>query len=188
MVTKPLNQPREPLDEEPYTDESFASPSGLAVETPSPAPPPDDAASERSGPAWRVLFHITGPQPSTVGLDIWRVTVLGRADPHSAFRPDLDFAPYGAMRYGVSRRHALVRPSEHMLYLVDQNSTNGTWVNGQRLIGGREFPLSDGDIIELGALRMTVRIVQSPHQSAARETSGSGFWPRRFRFGRRRNR
>jgi pSer/pThr/pTyr-binding forkhead associated (FHA) protein len=112
-----------------------------------------------------VLFQIDGGQARNVGLDVWRVTVLGRADPFSAFRPDLDFGPYGGMRYGVSRRHALVRPSEHDLYLIDQNSTNGTWVNGQRLSPGRDFRLADDDIIELGALRMMLRIVQAPHDT-----------------------
>lgn len=162
MVTKPLNQPREPLDEEPEV-EIVALPS---VEETLPAPPPAEVTPERAGPAWRVLFHLSGPQASTVGLDVWRVTVLGRADPMSAFRPDLDFAPHGAMRHGVSRRHALIRPGDHMLYLIDQNSTNGTWVNGQRLLPGRDFPLSDGDVIELGALRMTFRIVQSSDASS----------------------
>jgi hypothetical protein len=161
VVTKPLNYPRQPHDE----DEEFevaVDPAEVVAEETQPAPPPPEVTPERAGPAWRVLFHVSGPQPSTVGLDIWRVTVLGRADPMSAFRPDLDLAPYGAMRYGVSRRHSLVRPGDRLLYLIDQNSTNGTWVNGQRLLPGRDFPLSDGDVIELGALRMTLRIVQSP--------------------------
>ncbi|NDJ55149.1 MAG: FHA domain-containing protein [Chloroflexi bacterium] len=160
MVTKPLNEPRKPLEE---PEGGFVSP---VIEETQPSPPPPGITHERSGPAWRVLFHVTSNQPSTIGLDVWRVTVLGRTDQMSAFRPDLDFAPYGAMRFGVSRRHALVRPGDRMLYLIDQNSTNGTWVNGQRLLPGRDFPLSDGDVIELGALRMTLRIVQSPIDSA----------------------
>lgn len=167
MVTKPLNQPRKPLDEDSEM-ELYAE---IPAESP-PLPPPPEITAERAGPAWRVLFHIAGPQASTVGLDIWRVTVLGRADPMSAFRPDLDYAPYGAMRHGVSRRHALVRPGERTLYLIDQNSTNGTWVNGQRLLPGRDFPLSDGDIIELGALRMSLRIVHSPVDSGMVGRSG----------------
>lgn len=162
MVTKPLNQPREPLQED--LDDPALGPTAPSPDL-EPAPPPKDITPQRAGPAWRVLFHITSPQTTTVGLDVWRVTVLGRADPMSAFRPDLDFAPHGAMRHGVSRRHALVRPGDHMLYLIDQNSTNGTWVNGQRLLPGRDFPLSDGDVIELGALRMTLRIVHSPEAS-----------------------
>ncbi len=181
MVTKPLNQPREPLEDDPELEAAITS---LPVlEETEPAPPPPEITPDRAGPAWRVLLHISGPQASTVGLDVWRVTVLGRADPMSAFRPDLDFAPHGAMRHGVSRRHALVRPGEDALYLIDQNSTNGTWVNGQRLMTGRDFPLSDGDVIELGALRMTLRIVHSPTGEDGGSRSHSSPVARRRRFG-----
>lgn len=178
MVTKPLNPNQMPQRDADY------SPAPLPdfPEETAPSPPPD-WSHDRTGPAWRVLFNLTGPQPSTVGLDIWRVTVLGRADPMSAFRPDMDYAPHGAMRHGVSRRHALIRPGDRALYLIDQNSTNGTWVNGQRLLPGREFPLSDGDIIELGALRMTLRIVSSPIEGATQNQQPQRrMRGRRFRF------
>lgn len=182
LVTKPLNQPREPLQEEP--DELEQAAALPAQQETQPSPPPPEITPERAGPAWRILLHVSGSQASTVGLDIWRVTVLGRADPMSAFRPDLDFAPYGAMRHGVSRRHALIRPGDSTLYLIDQNSTNGTWVNGQRLMPGRDFPLSDGDSLELGALRMTLRIVHSP-QDKGEGARGSASSPssKRRRFG-----
>ncbi len=170
MATKPLNQPHQPLDED-AVDLSLAEAARLHGDT-EPSPPPPEITHERAGPAWRVLFHLSTGQVSTLGLDVWRVTVLGRSDPTSAFRPDLDFGPYGAMRHGVSRRHALVRPGDNQLYLIDQNSTNGTWVNGQRLSPGRDFPLSDGDTVELGALRMTLRIVHSPVE--ARSDGGRG--------------
>ncbi len=181
LVTKPLNNPREPLDEDvDGLERAVGTP--IREET-QPSPPPAEITVERAGPAWRVLLHVAGTQASTVGLDIWRVTVLGRADPMSAFRPDLDFAPYGAMRHGVSRRHALIRPGERTLYLIDQNSTNGTWVNGQRLLPGRDFPLSDGDAIELGALRMTLRIVNSPGDDDGKQGMRGGPTSKRRRFG-----
>lgn len=184
MVTKPLNQPRQPLDHEPEIESGPPVPP--VFEDTEPSLPPVEISPERAGPAWRVLFHVSGSQASTVGLDIWRVTVLGRTDPMSSLRPDLDLAPYGAMRHGVSRRHALIRPGDQTLYLIDQNSTNGTWVNGQRLAGGRDFPLSDGDVIELGALKLTLRIVQSPLEGtirpAAKEQPTGNNW--RFRWRR----
>jgi hypothetical protein len=186
VVTKPLNQPRQPLDENVDFEATTAPPE---IQETQPSPPPAEITPDHAGPAWRVLFHLSGTQVSTVGLDIWRVTVLGRADPMSAFRPDLDYAPFGAMRHGVSRRHALIRPGDEMLYLIDQNSTNGTWVNGQRLLPGRDFPLSDGDVIELGALRMTLRIVQSPDEpeGSARQHQVTNPNPlRKWYFGRSR--
>ena len=164
MVTKPLNEPRKPLnDEDIDLEEALLTPTEEAP----PIPPPPEITPERSGPAWRILLDLSAHQGSSIGLDIWRVTVLGRADPLSAFRPDIDFAPYGAIRHGISRRHALIRPEGDSLFLVDQNSTNGVWVNGQRLISGHDIALSDGDILEIGALRMTLRIVESPDGKVA---------------------
>jgi pSer/pThr/pTyr-binding forkhead associated (FHA) protein len=114
------------------------------------------------GSLWRVLLHIAGNQVTTIGMDIRRVTVLGRADPFSSFRPDVDFAPYSGMRLGISRRHALLYPDRTYLSLVDQHSTNGTWVNGERLSPGREHVLKDGDRVELGDFKFAVRIMNSP--------------------------
>lgn len=187
MVTKPLNEPHKPLDEDDELEAALAAATYAAPppET-QPSPPPPEVTAGQAGPAWRVVFQLPGPPPREVGLDIWRVTVMGRTDPMSAFRPDLDWGAYGAMRHGVSRRHALIRPGERTLYIIDQNSTNGTWVNGQRLLPGQDYPLSDGDVIELGALRMTLRIVQAPYESQSEqraERSMRGF-PFRYLFGR----
>lgn len=175
MVTKPLNS--RVLDDVP--EGASAAPAPLPPINLSPA---RETPVSRTRPLWRVTFHLTGSQPNSIGLDVWRVTVLGRADPMSAFRPDLDYGPYGGMRYGVSRRHALLRPEEDALNIFDQASTNGTWVNGQRLMPGQSFPLSDGDIIELGALRMTLRVDESPlgkHNSQHSKGRMRGF---SFRF------
>jgi hypothetical protein len=183
VVTKPLNDRR--LRRPFRSVDRDARPT--AVEWPEPALPSPEEDTRRkrqpyedtpplSGPAWRVLFQVDDGRTSSVGLDVWRVTVLGRADPFSAFRPDLDFSSYGGMRYGVSRRHALVRPGEYGLYLIDQNSTNGTWVNGQRLSPGRDFLLTDGDVIELGALRMTLRIIQAPADAQVPRRRSKGRW------------
>lgn len=182
LVTKPLNQPHQPLEEDPEVGQAVVVPP-VPMET-QPSPPPPAITAERSGPAWRVLLHVSGPQANAVGLDIWRVTVMGRADPMSAFQPDLDLAPYGAMRHGVSRRHALIRPAESALFLIDQNSTNGTWVNGQRLAPGRDFQLTDGDTIELGALRMNMRIVHTPGEDGEKyQASDKPSSSKRRRFG-----
>ena len=167
LVTKPLNAPNEPIDDGEFDEQESVE---LEYET-RPAMPIEGEPDDRGEPAWRVVFQLSEAQSSPIWLDVWRVTVLGRSDPMSSFRPDLDFATSGGMRHGVSRRHALLRPGQDVLYLIDQNSTNGTWINGQRLIPGQAFPLSDGDVIELGALRMQFRIHDSPQGKPAQESS-----------------
>ena len=50
----------------------------------------------------------------------------------------------------VSLRHATLRLEGGRYTLVDHGSTNGTRVNGQRLVAERPKPLRDGDRVELG--------------------------------------
>jgi len=47
----------------------------------------------------------------------------------------------------VSRRHAIIRVSQGRCFLQDQNSSNGTYVNGQRITAKA---LEDGDRIVIG--------------------------------------
>ena len=69
----------------------------------------------------------------------------------------LDLAPYMAIEYGVSRHHAALIPGEDALYVVDLDSTNGTWINGKYLEPGQRYMLTPGDRLELGLIRFEVR-------------------------------
>lgn len=79
-------------------------------------------------------------------------TILGRSDTSSATNPDLDLTPYGALEKGVSRVHAAVFRSEDTLMIVDKGSSNGTHLNGQRLVPNQPRVLRNGDEIRLGKL------------------------------------
>ena len=57
----------------------------------------------------------------------------------------------------VSRRHALVVQRGDEIVLCDDRSTNGTWLNGERIL---EAVLADGDLIQLGAVRLHFRDVR----------------------------
>ncbi|MGH9853370.1 MAG: FHA domain-containing protein, partial [Blastocatellia bacterium] len=48
----------------------------------------------------------------------------------------------------VSSRHAIIAADGADFYLLDQRSTNGTFLNGTRV---EQAKLQDGDVIELGA-------------------------------------
>ncbi len=58
----------------------------------------------------------------------------------------------------VSRRHAQIRSLDDTLAIEDLGSTNGTFVNAQRLTGLSE--LNDGDVIKIGnsALRVEAQV------------------------------
>lgn len=57
---------------------------------------------------------------------------------------------------GVSRRHALLFLSGEELYVQDLGSTNGTYVNGVRLIGEEPMRLRETDVLMIGGKRYLI--------------------------------
>jgi hypothetical protein len=84
-----------------------------------------------------------------------RDLILGRYDPGSNI-PTVDLTPYNAGALGVSRRHARLIAQDEFYLIEDLNSTNGTWVNQQRLPAGKQHGLQNGDLIQLGQLVLRV--------------------------------
>lgn len=119
--------------------------------------------------SWRVIFQVTGPTSSTVGLDVRQSLVVGRDDPEGGHSADLDLTSFQAQEHGVSRQHAVLIPTDDGLFLTDLESINGTWVNGEYLEPGQRHLLIAGDQVELGLLRLIVRSVAPLSRSAARE-------------------
>ncbi len=129
------------------------------------SPEPDDTNRVRAvpklaePPAWRLILITAARKPSTIGLDVRETLVIGRADPEGSQNPDFDLTPHLALEHGVSRQHAVLIPTGEALYLVDLDSTNGTWINGSYLEPGQRYPLNVGDRVELGLLRLVVKSV-----------------------------
>lgn len=98
-----------------------------------------------------IIIHIRDAAEPIV-LHPQHETVLGRLDPTSQAKPDLDLTPFGALEKGISRIHAAIRRGEDTLTLVDLASVNGTYLNGQRLTPDQPRVLRDGDEIRLGQL------------------------------------
>ena len=65
----------------------------------------------------------------------------------------------------VSRRHAVVRPVDGGLEIDDLGSTNGTWVNGERIEGATL--LAEGDVIGVGSVLAVVESEEAPIPRAA---------------------
>ncbi|MEP7291268.1 MAG: FHA domain-containing protein [Chloroflexota bacterium] len=86
---------------------------------------------------------------------------LGRVDPDTGEVPGVDLLECKAVEKGVSRRHAaIVQRDIGSLSLVDQDSDNGTFLNGQRLVPNQARILRDGDEIRLGHLILYVRFAK----------------------------
>lgn len=86
--------------------------------------------------------------------------VIGRKEPDSTDSPGVDLSEANGLEKGVSRRHAMIVRRDGALHIVDNNSANGTYLNGQRLVAQQPRILRDGDDIRLG--HMVVRVSFRP--------------------------
>ncbi|MCD4685892.1 MAG: FHA domain-containing protein [Anaerolineae bacterium] len=96
-----------------------------------------------------------GPEP--IFVEPKAEAIFGRRDPATGAMPDIDLTPFAGYRMGVSRRHAAIRQNdEQSLDVWDLGSSNGTFLNGQKLSAHRPYRLHDGDELRLGQMMIRV--------------------------------
>lgn len=111
----------------------------------------------------RLILHVGDPsQSKTMSIPIQDRMVVGRGGAGEGEAPDLDFTPFDAATLGMSRNHAVFTYREDALYVEDLNSTNGTRINGFTIPPERSFRLRNGDELEFGSLRVSVRVMRVP--------------------------
>ncbi len=71
----------------------------------------------------------------------------------------------------VSTKHAVLRVQGTGWVIIDENSRNGTVVNGQRLPPGRPKSLRTGDKIEIGGFGLEVEVVALAEATSTEETA-----------------
>ena len=105
----------------------------------------------------RVAFAVKGQE---VLLPVAGSVIIGRIDASAAAAPpDVDLTPFGGADLGVSRQHIELTWKNDLVYIVDMGSTNGTLLNGQRLMSGILRLLRDGDDLMIGHLPVRVKFV-----------------------------
>jgi hypothetical protein len=71
----------------------------------------------------------------------------------------------------ISKIHAaLVLNPQKMLLVADTGSTNGTFLNGQRIAYGRAFPIGETDKVKFGNVEVFLRRVPKPTDFATQES------------------
>jgi len=95
-----------------------------------------------------------GPVFPLVGEEV----LVGRYDPVTEIQPEIDLTDIDTKR-SVSRRHARLSLRDGSWYVAEEvGALNGTFVNGTRLLPGRGAPLSAGDVVAAGMVRLIFRV------------------------------
>jgi DNA-binding SARP family transcriptional activator len=124
---------------------------------------PDRGYYEMLEPDGMEFPETTASRRMALGGDL---VTIGRRSKTKAIEPDIDLS--GTMEdTGVSHRHAvLMRQPAGTWALVDQDSTNGTYLNAEHepVPPNHPIPLSDGDQIHVGAwTTVTMEHVEATH-------------------------
>jgi predicted component of type VI protein secretion system len=107
----------------------------------------------------RIELHIEKPHLEPIRVCLSHRMIIGRADDsHSDI--DINVGAYEAAQKGVSRRHAALEVVSKTLMVSDLNSTNGTFINGQRIPVGNRRVVRDGDELLLGNLLIHIFFVR----------------------------
>jgi FHA domain/Double zinc ribbon len=122
---------------------------------PAPAPAPDFTPASAAAPVAtaapaltaRLVVEADNQEFDLSGKD---TIVIGREDAVSNIFPDVDLTPHGGEEGGVSRLHARIFVENGQYMLEDENSTNFTFLNRQKLTGKSPVALHDNDEIKLG--------------------------------------
>ncbi|MBV9232184.1 MAG: FHA domain-containing protein [Chloroflexi bacterium] len=118
------------------------APVAAVAAPPSPAEPAAPSALQA-----RLIVEADNQEFDISGKD--NIT-LGREDAVSNIYPDVDLTPHGGEEGGVSRLHARIFVENGQYMLEDENSTNFTFLNRQRLAAKTPTPLHDNDEVRLG--------------------------------------
>ena len=115
-------------------------------------------------PVGLALFLLNSGDPIALSRDA--EFVLGRGT-GSKTEPIIDLTTFDGFAAGVSRRHAMVQAVANKYVLIDLNSSNGTWVNGERLLPTKPHDLPSGGVIQLGRLKLVVVYSHPPSSKKA---------------------
>ncbi len=118
-----------------------------------PAPAPPSAPPKPAAPVTLALRVTAANQ--VVALDATRTQFLiGRPDPATGTTPEVDLGPFDVQRT-LSRRHAmLLRDGVQYSIREDAATTNGTYLNGERLQTGIAMPVKAGDKLRFGSIEV----------------------------------
>ncbi len=145
---------------EALSSQTAGAPVGVASMPPASSAPPSPfapgvgmstPAATATAVAPKLVVEADNTPFDLSGKSEW---VIGREDPVSNIFPDIDLTPHGGEEGGVSRIHAKLYNQGNQYMIEDQNSTNFTFLNRQKLAPKTPTPIKDGDEIKLGRVQL----------------------------------
>ena len=101
-----------------------------------------------------IAFAVVGTS-SWIRIKYEQPVLLGRdAGTRPSNYPLVDLNDARGYVMGVSRQHALLQKMDDQYYVVDQGSSNGTFINGTRLKPYDNYEIHQGDRLILGQLNL----------------------------------
>lgn len=132
-------------------------PAPVSISSPAAAPAP--AAPSISGV---VPVAVARPRLVVSGTSVEfpldrEVILLGRNSPADGIFPEVDLTEIDTGSY-ISRRHGRITRQATAFLYEDMGSSNGSFINGNKLPAKTQIELHDGDTLRLGRTEMCFRI------------------------------
>ena len=107
----------------------------------------------------QITFEVEG-WSHTVELKGVISILIGRGIVMSSHEGEVtvDFLELSGHEKGVSRKHAMIAIEGPAAFVVDLDSTNGTYLNGVRLPAQQQHRVRTGDVLSLGVMDVRLRL------------------------------
>ena len=105
---------------------------------------PKSKSAQLSGENQRIMLIVPEATIKPIGLEVRGNIVIGRGGEEQKI--DLDL---------------IMQIISNLLYISDAGSTNGTFLNGNRIEFGTVMPVEDGDVISFGSLHLKIIMVET---------------------------
>ena len=143
-----------PIAEEVAPAPIAVAPAPIAV-APVASPVSDDPyfVSDSSNPR---LYVVRGQKPKVEFPILGGLNFVGRADDKPV---DIDLEDQeNPERVWASRQHAVIEFEDNKITIEDLNSSNGTFLNRNKIYPGQKMPLKANDMVQIGNIQMKVML------------------------------
>jgi DNA-binding response OmpR family regulator/pSer/pThr/pTyr-binding forkhead associated (FHA) protein len=113
-----------------------------------------------------VVLFVASHSDTPITISIQQTVAFGRAADLPA-KTYFDLSRFNAIDNGVSRIHMTLHNKDGGFYVEDNNSVNGTYLNGDPLRPHEQRRLNNSDEIRLGQLRMYIYFLVDKEQEEA---------------------